>query len=198
MQPGCRAWSSEQGRKLTGQVMKAMSEESGERAEVHRVAKTDAEIQALGAGKKTTGCLVEATYFKRKERITFMLGWVFRVYKQTDEGRSPATAESPKRSCLAAWQAGFEGIYWIEDLEKEGKAILLGGTVDLFRYTATAEYVIRRILDEPPEGRKAWTSGEFDDVLLEGWEVPGASIDRAAAEACCPDEWLLIEVGDMS
>ncbi len=125
-----------------------------------------------------------------------MLGWHISVYRQTDGGASPATAESPRGPRLAVWQATLEGLDWIDELVKAGKAIALGGNGYPLWYTATAENLISRIIDEPPWARKNWRFDE-GDILLEGWEGKTV-IDRDVIAACRLDEWLLIVAWDES
>ena len=125
-----------------------------------------------------------------------MLGWHISIYRQTDDGALPATAESLTGTRLAVWQTGLGGLDWVRELLKAGKAIDLGGQGYPCRYTATAENLIPRIVDEPPGARRIWTSG-VNDILSEKWEGKTV-IDRAAAAACRGDEWLLIEAWDES
>jgi len=125
-----------------------------------------------------------------------MLGWHVSVYRQTDEGTSAATATSPEGPRLAAWQTGLDGLNWLDELVTDGKAIDLGGNGYPCRYTATAKFLIPRILDKPPGARGTWIAGA-SDVLSKRWEGK-TLVDRAAAAACRPDEWLLVEAWDES
>lgn len=125
-----------------------------------------------------------------------MLGWHISVYRQQDEGTSPATAETPEGKRLAVWQTGLGGLEWLKELVKAGKAIDLGGNGYPCRYTALAQHLIAELVDNPPKANQNWT---FDqgDVLLEGWEGKTV-IDRAAVADCRPDEWLLVDAWDES
>ncbi len=125
-----------------------------------------------------------------------MLGWIIGIYRQTDGGTSPATADSPKGTRLAVWQTGADGLNWISKLVKAGKAIDLGGSGYPCRYTATAENLVPRIIDEPPEAIPTWSYGP-DDILTERW-AGKTVIDRAAATDCPTGEWLLVEAWDES
>ena len=125
-----------------------------------------------------------------------MLGWHISIYRQTDDGASPATAESSPGTRVAVWQTGLGGLDWIDELVKAGKAINLGGRGYPSRYTATTENLIPRIGDEPPGARPVWAFG-VGDILTEKW-VGETLIDHAAAAACRPREWLLIEAWDES
>jgi hypothetical protein len=66
---------------------------------------------------------------------------------------------------------------------KDGKAIDLGGNGYPCFYTALAEQLIPRFIDRPPNGT------ERGDPSV---------IDRSAALACPPNEWLLVVAWDMS
>jgi hypothetical protein len=116
------------------------------------------------------------------------MSWDISIYRQANDGLSPATAESPRGTRLAVWHEGQGGLYWVDELVKAGKAIDLGGQGYPCRYTATAENIIPRIpqrVDEPPTAQRIWKIFEYD-------------FDRAAATACRPDEWLLVEAWDTS
>lgn len=125
-----------------------------------------------------------------------MLGWHISIYRQTDEGASPATDEAPLGARLSVWQTGLGGLDWVYELVKTGEAIDLGGNGYPCRFTAMAASLIPRIMDEPPGARRVWSSG-LHDILTEKWEGKTV-IDRAVIEACRPDEWLLIEAWDES
>jgi len=125
-----------------------------------------------------------------------MIGWHISIYRLRDEGTSPATAKSLEGKRLAVWQTGHGGLDWISDLVKEGKAIDLGGNGYPWRFTATAEHLMPRIVDSPPEANSTWIY-EVSDVLTEKWEGKTV-IDRAAVAECRPDEWLLVEAWDES
>ena len=125
-----------------------------------------------------------------------MLGWHISVYRQCDEGRSPATFESSEGARLAVWQTALGGLKWVDELVKAGRAIDLGGNGYPCRYTATAENLSPRILDGPPGARQVWVSGA-NDILTEKW-AGKTVIDATAIAECRPDEWLLIEAWDES
>jgi len=125
-----------------------------------------------------------------------MLGWNIGVYKQRDDGASPATAQSQHGARLAVWQTGFGGLDWLEELVKTGQAINLGGNGYPCRYTATAENLIPRIIETPPASRAAWVY-QKGDIITDKWEGRTV-VDREAAVNCRPDEWLLVEAWDES
>ena len=125
-----------------------------------------------------------------------MLGWHISVYRQTDDGVSPATAQSPTGTRVAVWQTGLGGLEWFDELVKAGKAIDLSGDGYPSRYTAAAEYLLPQILDKPLRALVTWMSGT-DDVLTEKWEGKTV-VDREVVAVCRRDEWLLIEAWDES
>jgi hypothetical protein len=125
-----------------------------------------------------------------------MLGWHISVFRQQDGGAAPAAMDSAKSARLAVWQTGVDGLTWIQELVDAGKAIALGGNGYPSRYTATAEHLVSRIVDQPPGARQNWL---FDagDILTDKWEGKTV-VDAAAASECPPDEWLLVEAWDES
>jgi hypothetical protein len=125
-----------------------------------------------------------------------MLGWHISVYRQEDGGAAAATAGSSRGTRLAVWQTGLHGLEWLDELVKSGKAINLGGNGYPLRYTATAEVLVPRIIEKPPEARTPWTSGA-GDILTDKWEGKTV-IDCAAADECRSEEWLLVEAWDES
>ena len=126
-----------------------------------------------------------------------MMCWNISVYRQDNDGASPATSESQHSSRIAIWQTKFySDINWLKDLAKEGKAIDLGGDGYPNRFTATAEHIVPRIIPEPPGARAVWGLDE-GDCVTEEWEGRTV-VDAALARQCRFDEWLLIVVWDES
>lgn len=125
-----------------------------------------------------------------------MLGWHISIYRQIEGGALPGTSKSSKGRRVAVWQTGLHGLDWLTELVKLGKAIALDGDGYPFRYTATAQYLIPKIIHGPPEAKGVWICGPTD-ILLEKWEGKTV-VDRLAAEACREEEWLLIEAWDES
>jgi hypothetical protein len=82
-----------------------------------------------------------------------MTGWNIGVFKQENDGASPATGQS-RGARLAVWQTGWRGLLWLEELVEAGNAINLGGNGYPCRYTATAGHLIPRIIEKPPEARE--------------------------------------------
>ncbi len=124
-----------------------------------------------------------------------MLGFNVGIYRQTNEGNSPATMTSPAGTRLAIWQT-FGTLQWIDKLVEEGAVIDLGGDGYPLRYTAATENIIPKIINGPPEANPIWFS-DPGDTFIEGY-VGKTLIDHAAIAACRPDEWLIIEAWDES
>ena len=125
-----------------------------------------------------------------------MLGWNIGVFKLRDAGTSPATAQSQHGARLAVWQTGLGGLDWLDELVEAGNAIQLKGGGYPNRYTATAEYLIPRIIETPPGARAVWVYRK-GDIITDKW-VGKTVVDREAAALCRPDEWLLVEAWDES
>jgi hypothetical protein len=125
-----------------------------------------------------------------------MLGWHISVYRQKDGGAIPATAASPEGMRLAVWQTGLGGLGWLDELVKSDQAIDLGGNGYPRRFTATAEYLVPRFIEQPPDARTTWVS-EAGDILTDKWEGKTV-VDLAATSQCHLNEWLLVEAWDES
>ena len=125
-----------------------------------------------------------------------MLGWHISVYRKIDHMTEPAMAKSPRGTRLAVWQTSLGGLDWINELVKDGKAISLGGDGYPCWFTATAEHLVQRIIDGPPEARSRWIS-EASDILTDQWEGKTV-LNRDAAADCLPNEWLLVAAWDES
>jgi hypothetical protein len=94
------------------------------------------------------------------------------------------------------WQTGTDGLDWLDELVKAGKAIHLGGDGYPYWYTAPAAYLCERILDGPPHARSSWAY-DVGDILLEGWEGK-TTTNHHAISTTRVGEWLVIEVWDES
>jgi hypothetical protein len=105
-------------------------------------------------------------------------------------------AESAEGSLVAVWQTGVEGLDWLRKLVTEGKVVDLGGNGYPSRFTATAEYLIPRIVDGPPGARDQWLLGA-GDIVTDKW-VGKTVVDGAVAAQCAADEWLIVKVWDES
>ena len=125
-----------------------------------------------------------------------MLGWHISVFRQTGGGSSPATRDAAQGTRLAVWQTGHGGLRWLDELVKADQAVAYGGNGYPNHYTAQAKYLIHRVVVGPPEANAVWRCGP-DDILTSRW-AGRTVIDQTAADACAPDEWLLVEAWDES
>jgi hypothetical protein len=129
-----------------------------------------------------------------------MLGYGFSVYKQKNGGASPAgsgTSHRDQGPRIATWQTGLFGLDWVRKLVEEGKAIQTGWNGGYpFQYTAPTKHIIPTILAGPPRANATWSCGGKDAVA--SWWAGKTVIDRPLAEACGPEEWLLVEAWDES
>lgn len=125
-----------------------------------------------------------------------MLGWHVSVYRQRDGGKSPATWESAEGACLAVWQTDWDGLKWLDELVKAGKAINLDGNGYPCRYTAMSEHLASRIIPHPPAAREYWLL-DAGDYVTDKWAGKTVTYPDIAAQ-CRPDEWLIVEAWDES
>jgi len=122
-----------------------------------------------------------------------MLGWNISVYR-LEQGAVRATTKTPTGVRLAVWQTGLDGLDWIDELVKEGKATNLGGNGYPCRFTGTAEHLIPHFVNGIPEAHSP-SSFEGSGMLMEGWEAR-TTINQTAIAACRPEEWLLLLAWD--
>ena len=125
-----------------------------------------------------------------------MLVWHITVYRQAEDGASPATSRTLTGARLAVWQTGSDGVRWLDELVKAGKAIDLGGDGYPSQYTAPARELLPSISVNPPHAREPWLS-DPGDTLAETWEGKTV-IDADEIAECLPDEWLVVEAWDES
>ena len=124
------------------------------------------------------------------------LGWHISVYRQQNDGSSPASFGAGHGARLAVWQTGLGGLDWLDDLVKQQNAIDLGGNGYPIEYTAMAAHIIPRIRDEPPEAKAVW-SFDAGDIITPQW-LGKTTRDPQTMAACRPDEWLIIRAWDES
>lgn len=127
-----------------------------------------------------------------------MLGWEIIICRQPDGGTSPATMQSARCKSIAAWTTSAGGLNWLDPLVKAGKVIELGGNGYPLRFTGTAEDLIPRLFQQPPE----MTLGTM--YLCEALSTLGdrcremTVTELIEASECRLGEWLLIEAWDRS
>ena len=131
-----------------------------------------------------------------------MLGWWIIVSMQSPEERDSAEKEARDGAILARWEAGLNGIRWIENLVKEAKATRLSRGGYPNRYTARAGDVLQLLSSgaiKPPTGGP-WVFG-IDEG--EEYALPPGWIGRVEVHAdriadCDPDCVLTIDAWDQS
>jgi hypothetical protein len=125
-----------------------------------------------------------------------MLGWHISVYRQISNRDSPAKFGAEHGQRLAAWQTGYSGLDWLEQLVRQKSVIGLGGNGYPVEFTAQLHVIRSAILGGPPNANPVWG---FDDgdILLEGW-LGKTTIDQDAILSCDPGEWLLVQAWDES
>lgn len=124
-----------------------------------------------------------------------MTGWYISVYRQEAGGSSPATKQSQTGKRLAVWQTGLSGCDWLDALVKVGKAVDLCSNGYPNQYTATAEYLVPKLIAGPPLANNIWNRDD-GDIVDERWE--GKTVDAIEARQCKFDEWLIVEAWDES
>ena len=125
-----------------------------------------------------------------------MLGWHISVYRQQNDGATPAAFGAPHGARLAVWQTALGGLKWLDELVTQQKAVNLGGTGYPCEYTAMAMHIVEQLRGVPPEAKVAW-GYDVGDIILPGWA--GKTItDADTMNTCRPGEWLIIQAWDES
>jgi len=125
-----------------------------------------------------------------------MIGWWIVVSTQSPRERDQADQESRRSAILAQWEAGAEGIRWIERLTQEGKADKLAGGGYPNRYTAKAADVLPLLGVEPPPPSGPVIVGD-DYALPANWRGK-IELHAERIAACAPDRLLTIDAWDQS
>jgi len=115
-----------------------------------------------------------------------MTGWHISVYRQAGGGASPAAEDSPRGARLAVWQSEDGGLWWLDELVRDGAAINLGGIGYPSCYTAMASRLLPRVIDGPPKARRTWVAGG-SDVITSAW-AGRTVLDHQEIAQCRPDE----------
>lgn len=125
-----------------------------------------------------------------------MIGWWIVVSTQRPEERDSADQDSRRAAILAQWEAGAEGIRWVELLVEQGKAEKLSGGGYPNRYTALASDVLPALGVEPPRPGGTLIIGD-DYVMPSNWRGK-IELHAERIEACAPDRRLTIDAWDQS
>ena len=124
-----------------------------------------------------------------------MLGWKIYIFRHVPDQRD-ADELSTKEVQLAIWQASINGIDWLDELVRQGKAEDLGGDGYPCRYTAVAKDLLPEFSSGPPSHDSPTVIGD-DYVHPRGW-TGDAEIDHTGIAECPPDEQLFIEAWNSS
>ena len=125
-----------------------------------------------------------------------MLGFHISIYKLQSGNQPAPSASAPRGERLAVWQAGYDGLRWIDHLVEQGSAFHLGGFGYPTTYTARIGDLRPKVLAGPPSANEVW-GYDPGDILLDGW-CGKTTIDHSALSTCSPDEWVLLEAWDES
>ena len=126
-----------------------------------------------------------------------MLGWEVIVYRLADGGSSPAKPESARGNKIASWLTAMDGLNWIDALVGSGKAFGLGGNGYPLAFTATAEDLIPRFIQGPPQALETFYLCEGISALAisDSEETVSGLVESVG---CRMGEWLLIHAWDQS
>lgn len=98
-----------------------------------------------------------------------MLGWSIYIYRQADGETAPATKDSKRGELLAKWEAQWDGLSWMEELVKAGKATSLGGNGYPCLYTALTECLLPYVeKGSSTTGRRLYSLGDSDSSSRRG------------------------------
>ena len=124
------------------------------------------------------------------------MGWHISVFRQMNGGEAPAMRGDSPGERLIVWQASFDGLKWLDDLVKDGRAKHLATGGYPSEYSAQMRDISLYLQGEPPHAKKSWSFG-LGDVLGAKWEG-STTRDAQVIAACRPDEWLMIQAWDES
>lgn len=125
-----------------------------------------------------------------------MIGWWIVVSTQTPHERDQADQESRRAAILAQWEAGAEGLRWIDALVERGLATKLSSGGYPNRYTARAAEVIPQLRAVPPADAGVPIIGD-DYVTSSGWRGD-IELNEAKVANCDPLAVLTIDAWDQS
>lgn len=125
-----------------------------------------------------------------------MIGWWIVVSTQSPRERDQADQEDRRAAILAQWEAGADGIRWIERLTQEGRADKLAGGGYPNRYTAKASDVLPLLTIDPPLPAGPVIFGD-DYALPANWRGT-IELHPERIQACAPDHMLTIDAWDQS
>jgi hypothetical protein len=126
-----------------------------------------------------------------------MIGWWIVVSTQSPRERDQSTQDVRRAAILAQWEAGADGIRWIEDLVAGGLAEKLASGGYPNRYTAPASAVLRVLVDETQPASAGGLVVGDDYVATSTWRSK-LEVNAERIAACPPDHRLTIDAWDQS
>ncbi len=121
-----------------------------------------------------------------------MLGWDIIIFREGGTG----AWNDPGR--VVSWQAGFNGMDWLETMVKEGRAESLptDNPGYPYRFAALWKELLPELLRQPTPYDGPPVIGE-DYFMPRGWKGE-LRINREALALCQPEDRMLINVWDQS
>lgn len=113
-----------------------------------------------------------------------MLGWKVYVKKEPD-------------TLIASWYVGLGGLFWIDELVKEGLAQDLGGHGYPNTYSAKSQVILPKIYPKPPTSNNA-KAVIGDNYILSNDNCWNVELVELEIQRCRTEETLIIEAWDMS
>jgi len=125
-----------------------------------------------------------------------MLGWWIIVSTHTPEERDRADQDTKRSGVLAQWEAGVEGVFWIEDLVGSGRAKKLSRSGYPNRYTVRASDVLPLLYATPTPSGETKVAG-IDGPLGVVWGGMN-EFHAERADRCPADLMLTVDAWDQS
>ena len=131
-----------------------------------------------------------------------MIGWNISITRQHHFIRRmiPATAKTKKGKFIAAWYADVSGIEWLDKLIDDKKVVCLREGFYPSLYTGKAKDVLPTIQEIPPSVKEKhkWVENKEKgkQILCKNGYDFRKSEDEISS--CKPNEWLRIEIWDLS
>lgn len=123
-----------------------------------------------------------------------MLGWEFFISRVITDDQSDPSSKSEKT--FATWITNYNGIRWIENLVKEGKAEKHAANGYPNIYTARAKVILPIIMNGPPHADSKIVIGD-DYISSSSWNRE-LRIDLESISQIRDDEVLRVQAWDQS
>jgi hypothetical protein len=131
-----------------------------------------------------------------------MTGWNISITRQNScfSRMMPASKETKRGIFLAAWYADSSGLEWLDKLKESDKLLCLQEGFYPGLYTGKAKDVLPSIQEMPPCVREKYTWIKDEKTGEETLCRDGYHFGKSEGEisSCKPNEWLRIEIWDLS